>query len=43
MTMLEQLKERARRDFADTGLEEFEWQTFWAGYLAAVKRFGGKR
>jgi hypothetical protein len=36
------LKEKARKDFETLGLGEREWVAFFHGYVAAVKRFGGK-
>ena len=36
------LKENARKDFEALDLAEWEWVAFFHGYVAAVKRFGGK-
>jgi hypothetical protein len=38
-----ELKERAQKDFRESGLHPTEWAAFWIGYLAAIKRFGGRK
>jgi len=38
-----ELRLRARKDFDQSGLSELAWDSFWQGYLAAIKRFGGKK
>lgn len=40
---MDDLKSRARKEFNMSLLDESQWTVFWVGYLAAVKRFGGKR
>lgn len=42
---MEELRNRARKDFDELKIlchDDIEWQAFWLGYLAAIKRFGGK-
>lgn len=39
---LDELKAKARKDFDALGLIQSDWPLFWVGYMAAVKRFGGK-
>ena len=36
---MEELKAKARKDFAIANLMDHEWPAFWKGYLLAVKRF----
>ena len=39
----EGLREKEGKRFKDnTGFDEYHWGVYWSGYLAAVKRFGGR-
>lgn len=40
--MTEEFLERVRRDYAAES-SELDWPAYLAGYIAAVKRFGGRR
>ena len=37
---MEDLKQKARKDFESSNLKKEEWVVFWMGYVAAIKRFG---
>lgn len=42
MNTKELLVAKARKDFDACHLDESDWHAFYLGYLAALKRFGGR-
>lgn len=42
MKAKELLMSKARQDFDACKLDESKWNAFYLGYLAALRRFGGR-
>jgi len=43
MTLSDEFIAKVRKDFDNSGLESWQWDTFLKGYIACLKRFGGRK